>query len=60
MTIDEAIKILENLLKRYDFIDSKETHAAVKLGIGALEWRQRFVNALPGKTHKLLPGETKE
>ena len=58
MTIDEAITILGNLLKRYDFIDDKNVHKATQLGIEALE-RVRDMRLSPCTTaDEILPGET--
>lgn len=58
MNINRAIKELEEPDWLVTEGHTPEYTEAVQLGIEALKWRQRFVNALPRKGRILLPGET--
>ena len=57
MNIPKAIKIQTDLLKRYDFIDAKETHKALQLGIEALKAFQHYRQEGPLASWARLPGE---
>jgi hypothetical protein len=60
MTIDEAIRILEDNVKDADWEGAVSSSAAFKLGIEALKSVQR--SRQPGfrEVRPLLPGETEE
>ena len=60
MTIEEAIKILEDILNFVKPGDPPEEHDAVKLGIEALKRLQEHRYDHIDITYRALPGETKE
>jgi len=60
MTIDEALKILDDLDEICDPITYANSKKAIKLGIEALERVKDCRKVLCNLGQKRLPGETKE
>jgi len=60
MTIDEAIKSQEFILKTLPVTLAEKEKAAIKLGIEALKWRQHDEREVPNWAATPLPGETKD
>ena len=60
MTIDEAIKTLEDILTNVEPGDPPEEHDAIKLGIEALKEVKHARSISFGVVNLKLPGETKD
>lgn len=58
MTIDDAIRILDNLSQEDDIVGFGDIKPAIKLGIEALEWIQLNRSVFPSELLERLPGET--
>jgi len=60
MTIDEAIKLQEELLTLLPEVGFNKYIASSKLGIEALKWRQLMEDSYGSWCGPPLPGETEE
>lgn len=60
MTIVEATKVLEDIIKYVEPADPPEEHQALNLGIEALKRLQADREVIPSDEFFMLPGETKE
>lgn len=60
MTIDEAIKVLNDICNFVEPGDPPEEHQALKLGIEALKTLPKYRKSHRDARYALLPGETKD